>query len=150
MGVSRPRVVIHTAVSADGRTDGFHPRIDVYYRLARSFEEDVTLTGADTILAASASAPEARPPAPPPSDGPVLAVTDSRGRVRDYEPLLGAGIWRSVLALCTGATPASHLTHLADAGIPAARCGTDRVDLAATLALLAREHDARTVRVDSG
>lgn len=110
----------------------------------------MTLTGADTILAASTGAAEAGPPNPPPSDGPLLAVTDSRGRVRDYGPLLGAGIWRGVLALCSDATPASHLTHLADAGTPAACCGTDRVDLAAALALLAAEQDAHTVRVDSG
>lgn len=150
MGARRPRVIIHTAVSADGRTDGFQPRVDVYYRLARSFDEDVTLTGADTILAASSAPEAAGPPSPPPSDGPLLAVTDSRGRVRDYGPLLGAGIWRGVLALCSDATPQSHLTHLAGTGIPAARCGTDRVDLAAALALLAAEQDAHTVRVDSG
>jgi 2,5-diamino-6-(ribosylamino)-4(3H)-pyrimidinone 5'-phosphate reductase len=144
-------VVVHTAVSADGRSVGFEPRVDVYYRLAASFREDVTLTGADTLLAARGQEGDGpTEPLPPPADGPLLAVTDSRGRLHDFAPLIGAGIWRGVLVLCSQATPADHLAHLDEVGVPWVSLGVESVDLGAAMALLGREHGTRTVRVDSG
>jgi 2,5-diamino-6-(ribosylamino)-4(3H)-pyrimidinone 5'-phosphate reductase len=47
----RPYVVVHSAVSLDGATTGFDIDLQRYYSYAGSFREDVTLTGADTILA---------------------------------------------------------------------------------------------------
>lgn len=49
--VARPYVVVHVAVSVDGATTGFAPDIGRFYDLARTWREDVTLAGADTILA---------------------------------------------------------------------------------------------------
>ena len=46
-----PHVVIHVAVSLDGATTGFEPDVARFYELAAGFREDVTLAGADTILA---------------------------------------------------------------------------------------------------
>lgn len=142
-------MILHNAVSVDGRIDGFEPQIGLFYELARSFGEDATLAGADTILAAAAVS-ETAPPVVPPPNGPLLAVTDSRGRIGDWLPLLGAGIWRDVLSLCARDTPRSYLGHLDECGVRYAQCGDARVDLRAALELLAQDHGARTVRVDSG
>ena len=49
----RPHVVVHVAVSLDGATTGFDPDVERFYELARMWREDVTLVGADTILAHS-------------------------------------------------------------------------------------------------
>lgn len=147
--MQRPQVVVHVAVSADGRIDGFVPDIGRYYELAGSFQEDVTLAGADTVLSGLAHA-EAAPAVPPPQDGPLLAVVDSRGRVGDWRPLLGAGLWRGGLALCAESTPAPYRQQVVHQGVDVAVRGTDRVDLTAVLETLAEDHGARTVRVDSG
>jgi 2,5-diamino-6-(ribosylamino)-4(3H)-pyrimidinone 5'-phosphate reductase len=146
----RPRVVVHVAVSADGRIDGFAPDIGRYYELAASFQEDITLAGADTVLAGLAHAGATPAAVPPPQDGPLLAVVDSRGRVGDWRPLLGAGLWRGGLALCAESTPTAYREQVIDDGVTVAVHGTDRVDLTAALEVLAVDHGAHTVRVDSG
>ena len=47
-----PKVVIHNAVSLDGRIDGFNADIGLFYKLAGCWNEGATLAGSDTILAA--------------------------------------------------------------------------------------------------
>jgi 2,5-diamino-6-(ribosylamino)-4(3H)-pyrimidinone 5'-phosphate reductase len=123
------RVVVHAAVGLDGTTRGFTPDLGTYYGLASTWSEDVTLTGADTILAqepALRAAEELPGPAP---EGPLLAVVDSRRRVTAWQELRAAGFWRDVRRL----------------GAPSG----ERVDLRSALAGFAAE-GAGTVRVDSG
>jgi 2,5-diamino-6-(ribosylamino)-4(3H)-pyrimidinone 5'-phosphate reductase len=125
----RPRVVVHVAVSLDGATTGFDPDVGRFYELARTWDEDVTLAGADTILAQESALAGARRPGPA-VDGPLLAVVDSRERIRQWDALRECGHWSDVLALRA----------------PAAG---ERVDLAAALDALG-ERGAGVVRVDSG
>jgi 2,5-diamino-6-(ribosylamino)-4(3H)-pyrimidinone 5'-phosphate reductase len=152
----RPRVVIHNAVSADGRIDGFAANLAAYYELARGFGEDATLVGSGTVLAAPlADEPDGAPggdePEPSPrSDLPLLVVADGRGRVTSWRALRRAGYWRDVLALCCRATPPDFLARLTADGIEHALVGEERVDLAQALSLLVREHGVGVVRVDSG
>jgi 2,5-diamino-6-(ribosylamino)-4(3H)-pyrimidinone 5'-phosphate reductase len=120
--------VVHVAVSVDGMIDGFEPDVGCYYELAASFDEDVTLAGADTILAQEPALANAPRPGPA-EGGPLLAVVDGRRRVRQWEALRDCGHWSDVLAL------------RGDAG--------GRVDLGAALAMLG-ERGAEVVRVDSG
>jgi 2,5-diamino-6-(ribosylamino)-4(3H)-pyrimidinone 5'-phosphate reductase len=138
-------VVVHVAVSLDGATTGFDPDVERFYALARTWREDVTLVGADTILAqeqALAAAPRPGPAA----DGPLLAVVDGRGRIREWEALRDCGHWSDVVALRAGATPPD-----ARGGTPRELVtGGERVDLAAALAALREREGARIVRVDSG
>jgi 2,5-diamino-6-(ribosylamino)-4(3H)-pyrimidinone 5'-phosphate reductase len=101
---TRPYVVAHVAVSLDGATVGFQPDVGRFYELARTWDEDVTLTGADTVLAQTPALRDAPRPGPS-ADGPLLAVVDGRGRVREWEALRGAGYWSDVLALHAEATP---------------------------------------------
>jgi 2,5-diamino-6-(ribosylamino)-4(3H)-pyrimidinone 5'-phosphate reductase len=127
--MARPRVVVHVAVSLEGATTGFEPDVARFYALTRTWEEDVTLVGADTILAQEEAL--ATSPRPGPSvDGPLLAVVDGRERVSRWETLRECGHWSDVLAL-------------------RARTAGGRVDLAAALRTL-RDRGARVVRVDSG
>jgi 2,5-diamino-6-(ribosylamino)-4(3H)-pyrimidinone 5'-phosphate reductase len=141
--VPRPHVVAHVAVSLDGATTGFTPDVGRFYALAGTWREDVTLAGADTILAQE-QALRAAPRPGPAADGPLLAVVDGRSRVREWEALRDVGHWSGVLALRASGSPRGG--H----GVAELVAGTGRVDLAAALAVLAREHAARTVRVDSG
>jgi 2,5-diamino-6-(ribosylamino)-4(3H)-pyrimidinone 5'-phosphate reductase len=151
----RPRVVLHIAVSADGRVDRVTPDVALFYELARRWQEDATLVGADTLLAAAGpDQPDEDPeplPAPAPGDErPLLAAVDSRGRARAWHAWLAAGHWRAGVALCSRATPTAHLDYLAALGVERLVAGDERVDLAEALEWLAARHGVRTVRVDSG
>ncbi len=164
----KPRVILHNAVSADGRVDWFPADIGLFYELAAAWHEDATLAGSGTILAAGggAEAPGAEAAGSGPGTGPgaaadarpagetdrrpVLAVVDSRGQVKGWSTLLAAGYWRAGVALCSAATPADHLAWLERHGVERIATGSDRVDLAAALEELAARFGVRVVRVDSG
>lgn len=143
----RPRVTGHVAVSLDGRVTGFEPDVGLYYELARSLGEDATLTSADTMLAAPLPETEAVAASP---DAPLLVVTDSRGRVRVWERLLGLGYWRAGVSLCTTRTPQAHLHYLESCGVAGVVAGEEHVDLAAALQQLHARFGVERVRVDSG
>ncbi len=97
-----PHVIIHVAVSLDGATTGFSPDVARFYELAAGFQEDVTLAGADTILAQSEAL--ATPGPGPNPTGPLLAVTDRRSRVPEWmwEALRNAGHWRDAVPVRSG------------------------------------------------
>ena len=140
---NRPHVVLHAAVSVDGSTAGFEPDVGRFYELATTWHEDVTLAGADTILAQESTLADAELPGPAPA-GPTLVIVDGRGRVSAWPSLRDVGYWSSVVAVHTAGTPAR------DHGFPVIVAGSDRVDLAAMLLTLRERFDARVVRVDSG
>ena len=130
MPVVRPQVVAHVAIALNGATRGFAPDLAEFYGLAATWHEDVTLTGADTILAQEAALAAAPPGPGPDRDGPLLVVVDSRRRVTAWDALRSSGHWRDVVAL-PGPTAGARV-HLAQA--------LERLAIAG----------ARTVRVDSG
>jgi 2,5-diamino-6-(ribosylamino)-4(3H)-pyrimidinone 5'-phosphate reductase len=140
-----PHVVVHAAVSLDGATDGFEPDVERYYELAREFDEDVTLTGADTILAQSRSLALGPRPGPAP-DGPLLAVVDGRRRVHQWDALRDCGHWSDVIAL----RAAAHPRRSPGERVRELTAGVWQVDLPTALRDLGSEHGAEVVRVDSG
>lgn len=140
---SRPYVVVHVAVSLDGATTGFAADVGSFYRLVATWHEDVTLSGADTVLAQEAALRDGPRPGPSP-DGPILAVVDSRARVHEWAALHEAGYWSDVIALRSKTTPQHD-----DPGVAEIVAGSTRVDLTAVLRLL-RDRGASLVRVDSG
>lgn len=140
MPAGRPYVVAHLAVSLDGATTGFPVDVGAYDALVPTGKEDVTLTGADTILAQEDALDEAGPG--PSAHGPLLVLVDSGCRVRSWARLRDCGLWRAVVAARTEQSPP-------DPGVVSMVAGRDRVDLAAVLDLLGDE-GAATVRVDSG
>ena len=110
-----PRVILHTAVSADGRIDGHAPDIGLYYGLAAKFEEDATLGGSETLLRApdqgtdedvAVPVAEAEPVAGGGADKrPLLVLVDSRGRVRNLAWWRRQPYWRDIVVLVSRATP---------------------------------------------
>ena len=139
-----PYVVAHVAVSLDGYTKGFQVDLGRFYSLLPTWQEDITLTGADTILAQERQLAAA--PRPGPTDGaPLLAVVDSRRRVGQWEALRDCGYWSNVLPL-RSASPAP----VGDLPVPELVVGSDRIDLRQSLIELASRTGARVVRVDSG
>lgn len=157
-----PRVILHTAVSADGRIDGHAPDIGLYYGLAARFEEDATLGGSETLLRAPGQGTDADVGAGGPGAGaapassdqpdgrPLLVLVDSRGRVRNLDWWRHQPYWRDIVVLASRTTPQDYLDYLKRLGIDALVHGEDKTDLRAGLEALAFRYGVRTVRVDSG
>lgn len=139
-----PYVVVHVAVSLDGHTTGFNVDLARFYSLLPTWREDITLTGADTILAQERELAAAPRPGPADSE-PLLAVVDSGRRVREWEALRDCGYWSGVLPLRATSRPPTG-----EPPIPELVVGSDRVDLRQALTQLASRTGARVVRVDSG
>ncbi|WP_405057438.1 dihydrofolate reductase family protein [Kribbella sp. NBC_01505] len=140
----RPQVVAQVAVSLDGRTAGFDMDLARFYAMATLWQEDVTLTGADTILAQE-SLVRAAPRSDARETGPVLAVVDSRARVREWDALRQLGHWSDVLALYADQTPARP----PDSTTRELVTGYEQVDLAEVFDVLG-DRGVRVVRVESG
>ena len=153
-----PRVLLHSAVSADGRMDGFAADLGLYYDLAARFGADAILAGSQTMLAAYASvepAPENagkfEPSQQDPNDSrPLLVVVDSRGRIHNWSQIRNEPYWRGPVVLCSHVTPKAYLAHLQEQQIDLVVTGDDHVDLRASLEELNARYGVRVVRVDSG
>ena len=151
-----PRVILHNAVSLDGRFDWFTPDIGRFYELASRWKEDATLVGSNTILTAEAEVPEedeeafAPPKREPDDQRPLLVVPDSRGRVRSWHFLRKQPYWRDAVALCSRSTPKAYFDYLEQQNIDCILTGDDHVDLRAALEELNARYGVKVVRVDSG
>lgn len=143
-----PYVVIHNAVSVDGRMDRLDINMELYYSLVSTWKEDLTLCGSETMLKAGLDGWEHDGSTDP--SCPLLAVVDSRGRFKNWGKVVPSMYWRAGVALCSSATPASHLKYLKKEGIETIVAGKEKVDLRAALERLAEEHAVKVVRVDAG
>jgi 2,5-diamino-6-(ribosylamino)-4(3H)-pyrimidinone 5'-phosphate reductase len=149
------RVILHIQTSLDARATGFNIDMGTYYQLAETFEPDGTISGADTFLAA---------PIPeeveewsyevaknfPSCSRSVMAIVDSRGRVRNWSAIKKQPFWKTPVALCSRSTPKEYLQYLEAEGIDAIIAGKDRVDLNKALKELRSRYGLRTLRIDSG
>ena len=139
----RPHVVAQLAISLDGRMSVFDVDLPRFYALATLWQEDVTLIGADAILAQESEV-RAAPRRGQRAAGPLLAVVDSHAQVRSWGSLRELGYWSDVLALYADQTPA----RAPDATTRELVTGYEEVDLGEVLEHFGRR-GARTVRIDS-
>ncbi len=142
-----PYVVLHSAVSVDGRMDRLDVDLGLYYSLLSTWNEDLTLCGSETMLRADWSW---EPDGTTDPSKPLLAVVDGRGRFRNWKKAAPSPYWRAGIALCSKSTPKEHLAYLKKEGVESMVTGGDRVDLRAALEALAADHGVKVVRVDSG
>ncbi|MDD2755666.1 MAG: RibD family protein [Methanothrix sp.] len=151
-----PRVILHNAVSLDGKIDGFPVDLYQYYELVATWKEDATLAGSDTFLKAASEAPPEDesallPPKIDPNDRrPLLVVPDSRGRIRTWHYLRSLPYWRGFVALCSQSTPQEYLHYLKERHIDCIIAGEDHVDLRAALQEMNSRYGVLVVRVDAG
>ena len=154
----KPHVIIYNQVSLDGRVTGFAPDMDLYYGLISTWQENATLIGCNTILAANASNPEELAndtadnlqPADPDDSRPLLAVIDSRGRVPNWPAWRKLPFIRGLVVLCSRATSRPYLERLAAQKIETIVTGEDHIELPAALDELNTRYGVQVVRVDSG
>jgi len=150
-----PRVVIHNAVSVDGRIDWFTPNIDKFYDLTSTWAEEATLAGSDTLLGAYAETQESsefdEPFQKDPDDTrPLLIVPDSKGRLRIWHLLRKEPYWRDAVALCSESTPKEYLEYLKKMNVEYIIAGDEKVDFRGALEEINNRYKINNVRVDSG
>jgi 2,5-diamino-6-(ribosylamino)-4(3H)-pyrimidinone 5'-phosphate reductase len=153
-----PRIIIHNAVSVDGRIDNFDVDMGLYYELAKTWKEDATLVGSNTILKAEEQeeVPEEDesvfdPPKMDPEDTrPLLVVPDGKGRIRIWHYIRKWPYWRHHIALCSKSTPKDYLDYLKKRHIECIIAGDEQVDLKTALEELNSRYEVKTIRVDSG
>lgn len=144
-----PYVVIHNAVSVDGRMDRVGVDLELYYSLISTWKEDLTLVGSETFMDAEQWEAWVHDGNTDPSK-PLLSVVDSRGRFKRWEKAVPSPYWRAGVALCSRSTPQDHLEYLRRVGVDAIVTGKEKVDLREGLERLASDHGAKVIRVDSG
>ena len=144
-----PYVVIHNAVSVDGRMDRVDVDLELYYSLISTWKEDLTLVGSETFMDAEQWEAWVHDGNTDPSK-PLLSVVDSRGRFKRWEKAVPSPYWRAGVALCSRSTPQDHLEYLRRVGVDAIVTGKEKVDLREGLERLASDHGAKVIRVDSG
>jgi len=156
-----PRVILHTAMSLDGRITNFPADLDLYYVLAARWNPDAILFGSETVLAAVSANPSLevppehdeifRPPENSESDPrPLLVIADSRGRVRCWDAIRKWPYMRGLLALCSSSTHQEYLSYLAEKQIGTIISGENRIDMRSALEALNARYRVKVVRVDSG
>jgi 2,5-diamino-6-(ribosylamino)-4(3H)-pyrimidinone 5'-phosphate reductase len=149
----RPHVVIHNGVSLNGMVTGFEVEKGLYYRLAGLLQCDADLVGSGTILAAPEAGEHDDPAeacAPQAGPGSILVVPDSRGRVKCWGFLQRSAFWGRFVSLVSDATPTDHIAYLKRRGVDVISAGSEHVDLAAALEMLAERFGVERVRTDSG
>jgi 2,5-diamino-6-(ribosylamino)-4(3H)-pyrimidinone 5'-phosphate reductase len=157
--MTKPKVILFSGVSLDGRMDGGSPEADMgmYYQVAASWGADAMLSGSNTMLAAPMDADPNPPEIQPvgqkelhPLAVPYMVIADSRGRIHNWRSLVSQPFWREMVALCSHATPKTYLAELDASGVPYILAGVDHVDFALALEELNTRFGIRTVRIDSG
>jgi 2,5-diamino-6-(ribosylamino)-4(3H)-pyrimidinone 5'-phosphate reductase len=151
-----PLVILHNAVSLDGRIDGFPIDLAQYYALVAAWKEDATLAGSGTFLKSASEAPPedesafVQPETDPCDHRAILVIPDSRGRIRTWHYLKTLPYWRHFVALCSKSTPRDYLDYLKERHIDCIIAGEDYVDLRMALEELYSRYAVRVVRVDAG
>ncbi|MCG7843816.1 MAG: hypothetical protein MIO90_00105 [Methanomassiliicoccales archaeon] len=112
-----------------------------YNRLAETFRPDAIISGAETMLKAGVSeeVPERSYEVAknfPSCSRNIMAIVDSRGRVRYWRSLKRQPFWKMSVALCSESTPKEHLEYLSKEGVETVIAGKDKVDLRKALGIL--------------
>jgi 2,5-diamino-6-(ribosylamino)-4(3H)-pyrimidinone 5'-phosphate reductase len=155
-----PEVIIHSVTSLNGKIEGFGlEAVGQYYELSAQLNCDTWLIGADTLLDAEKSPGflvhqddrEEAPLQPVAQDGAVLiAVPDSRGRIRNWHTHIEGIGARGAVVLISAATPRLHLDYLRTRNVPFIETGMDHVDYRSALSELSARFGSKRIRTDSG
>ncbi|MEW5871305.1 MAG: RibD family protein [Chloroflexota bacterium] len=157
-----PHVILHNAISLDGRMDNTVD-MGLYYGIAGSFGADAMLSGSNTLITGFAAQgldiTQAAPAGAAPEEEAVgfegqtlrwLVVVDSRGRIRNWEGLIHQPYWSGVMVLYSQSTPAEALAQAQRSGVELIQVGAEHVDLRAALQTLKARYAVERVRIDSG
>lgn len=135
-------------VSADGRMDRLDVDLEHYYSLISAWEEDLTLTGSETMLQPGWGALEHDGTTVPSQAAPISGGQPGKVQVLGQDGSLSLLAGRSCPVLELHSQ--EHIDHLRRSGIDTIITLGDKVDLKKALERSAGEQGVRVVRADSG
>jgi 2,5-diamino-6-(ribosylamino)-4(3H)-pyrimidinone 5'-phosphate reductase len=146
------KVILHSAVSLDGKNEKFEANIGLFYSLIGQWNEDATLVGSETFLNALEDIPPDSADIPDESnhESPLLIVPDSGGRIKNWKYFSRLQYWSKSVVLISDSTPKSYIEYITGYGVDHIVAGNDKVDFKIALGLLAEKYAIETIRVDSG
>jgi 2,5-diamino-6-(ribosylamino)-4(3H)-pyrimidinone 5'-phosphate reductase len=151
-----PRIIIHNAISLDGRIDWLTFDLGLFYGLISRWNEDATMVGSNTLLKGFEELNQDKNETPeemesdPKDQRPLLIVPDSKGRIRNWKIILKQPYWRGVVVLCCEKTPKEYLQYLKESRIEYLMVGKEHVNYKSALQKLYNQYQIKTIRLDSG
>ena len=150
-----PRIIIHNAISLDGRIDWLNFDFGLFYGFISRWNEDANMVGSNTLLKGfeelnqdQNETPEEMEPDPN-DQRPLLIVPDSQGRIRSCKLVLIQPYWRGVVVLCSEKTPNEYLYYLNGSRIEYLMVGKEHVNYRSALQKLYDQYQIKTIRLDS-
>lgn len=146
------------AVSIDGRMDHISKHLDLgqFYGIVSKFKAGLHIAGSKTICTMEKIEPENEsdfkaPSIDPKDDRPILAIPDSKGRVRVWHMLRKQPFWRDHIALVCKSTPNEYLEYLKKRNIQyIITNGEMHVNMREALLKLSEKYNIETAYCDSG
>lgn len=151
----KPKVVMHTQVSLDGRIRGFD-NPEIYYQVAGGILSDAVVFGSNTVLTAFENCPEEtkadffKPEVSPEDPRPIGVIVDSKGILRNLHAVRNLVYLKAVVVLVSNATPREYIQYLEEREYPYIMTGEDYVDYEKAFQLLSSQYGCTCIRTDSG
>lgn len=151
----KPKIIMHTQISLDGRIRGFD-NPEVYYQVAAGIHSDAVLFGSNTVFTAFEEYPAetqddfAKIIVEPKDPRPIGVIPDSRGILRNLHCLRKLGYLKEIVILVSAATPKEYLAYLEERNYPYIKAGNNHVDYDKAFQLLQEQYGCKCLRTDSG
>ena len=151
----KPKIIMHTQISLDGRIKGFD-NPEVYYQVAGGIHSDAVLFGSNTVFTAFEKYPAETEAdfekiiTSPEDPKPIGVIPDSRGILRSLHCLRNLGYLKEIVILVSTATPKEYLNYLEERHYPYIVSGNDHVDYEKAFQILHEQYGCKYMRTDSG
>ncbi|HCU8739610.1 TPA: dihydrofolate reductase family protein, partial [Staphylococcus pseudintermedius] len=151
----KPKIIMHTQISLDGRIKGFD-NPEVYYQVAGGIHSDAVLFGSNTVFTAFEKYPAETEAdfekiiTSPEDPRPIGVIPDSRGILRSLHCLRNLGYLKEIVILVSTATPKEYLNYLEERHYPYIVSGNDHVDYEKAFQILHEQYGCKYMRTDSG
>lgn len=147
-----PKVILFSAVSLDGKTEGFNINKKSYFEAASELDVDAVLMENKTFMSEfDKKADKVKETISSlGNDSHLIVVQDNDGQIRIWDEILEAPFIEDVLVLCSRSTPLEYLDFLDDLKVKYMIIGYDKVDLGTSLEELNTQFNVTSIRVDGG
>ena len=151
----KPKIIMHTQISLDGRIKGFD-NPEVYYQVAGGIHSDAVLFGSNTVFTAFEKYPAETEAdfekiiTSPEDPRPIGVIPDSRGILRSLHCLRNLGYLKEIVILVSTATPKEYLNYLEERHYAYIVSGNDHVDYEKAFQILHEQYGCKYMRTDSG
>jgi 2,5-diamino-6-(ribosylamino)-4(3H)-pyrimidinone 5'-phosphate reductase len=151
----KPKVIMHTQISLDGRIKGFDSP-EIYYSVANRIKSDMVLFGSNTVYTAFTSYPAEtegdfiKPTICLDDHRPFGVIPDSRGILRNLHCLRNLGYLKDIIILVSRTTPQEYLRYLEERNYDYLVTGEDHVNFEIALQILHDKYNCKVIRTDSG